>query len=325
MRLNPLGDGTPEVSPFQSIPASFWWCIVTLTTVGYGDETPYSGVGKFIAAVASLTGILVVAIPVSVISTNFNAEFLKLQRQRDQVRARMGLLRRHFREARTGLDAVLDEVGSIVKRNTVEFQGELEALFEQARDELTEELQEVLRMAYERRRQLHLAAIAAGQLQSAAALAHTSTLGGPGGAAGDGAAAGAHEGSSPDGGHSAEKGRGGAGGRAGSIADFGGSPALPGFEVPAAAATPSAGARRGSAAGGSAGVGVLPRFSGRVGGADVGFGAELAALTAPAPAAAAVAAPPASAAAAAPAPAARPGAAAPPPASAVTDPFDEWS
>ena len=94
MRLNPLGDGTPEVSPFQSIPASFWWCIVTLTTVGYGDETPYSGVGKFIAAVASLTGILVVAIPVSVISTNFNAEFLKLQRQRDQVRARMGLLHR---------------------------------------------------------------------------------------------------------------------------------------------------------------------------------------------------------------------------------------
>jgi hypothetical protein len=122
--------------------------------------------GRLIAALASLSGILVVAIPVSIISTNFNSEYAKLQRQREQVKARMLLLRRHFRERKTGLDAVLDEVEDIVKRNTQEFQGELETLFEQARAELTEELQEVLRMAYERRRQLHLAALAAGRVQS---------------------------------------------------------------------------------------------------------------------------------------------------------------
>jgi hypothetical protein len=153
-----------EVSPYQSIPDSFWWCIVTLTTVGYGDVTPITGIGRLIASIASLSGILVVAIPVSVISTNFNSEFQKLQRQREQVKSRMLLLKRHFRDGTTGLSAVMDEIDDIVKRNTAEFQSELEGLFDQARLELTEELQEVLKMAYEKRRQLHLAAIAAGQL-----------------------------------------------------------------------------------------------------------------------------------------------------------------
>ena len=76
----------------------------------------------------------------------------------------MLLLKRHFRDGTTGLSAVMDEIDDIVKRNTAEFQSELEGLFDQARLELTEELQEVLKMAYEKRRQLHLAAIAAGQL-----------------------------------------------------------------------------------------------------------------------------------------------------------------
>ncbi len=61
---------------------------------------------------------------------------------------------------------MLDEVEDLVTRNTQELQGELSALFESARLELTEELQEILRMAYERRRQLHLAALSAGQVQA---------------------------------------------------------------------------------------------------------------------------------------------------------------
>ena len=54
-------------------------------------------------------------------------------------------------------------------RNTQELKGELDSVFAAAQLELTEELQELLRMAYERRRQLHLAALSAGRVHASPA------------------------------------------------------------------------------------------------------------------------------------------------------------
>jgi Ion transport protein len=71
-------DGThEEPSPFTSIPAAFWWFLVTATTVGYGDMYPTTVGGKFVAAMAMLTGVLVIAFPVSVFADLWSHELQK--------------------------------------------------------------------------------------------------------------------------------------------------------------------------------------------------------------------------------------------------------
>ncbi|HYE55235.1 MAG TPA: ion transporter [Chitinophagaceae bacterium] len=54
---------------FTSIPESIYWAIVTITTVGYGDITPVTPVGKMMASLIMLIGYAIIAVPTGIITT----------------------------------------------------------------------------------------------------------------------------------------------------------------------------------------------------------------------------------------------------------------
>lgn len=55
-------------SGFTSIPASVYWAIVTLTTVGYGDVVPQTLLGQFIAAIVMVMGYGIIAVPTGIVT-----------------------------------------------------------------------------------------------------------------------------------------------------------------------------------------------------------------------------------------------------------------
>jgi voltage-gated potassium channel len=65
----------PEV--FSSIPASLWWGVATLTTVGYGDVYPITALGKFLGAIISILGIGMFALPAGILASGFAQEIQK--------------------------------------------------------------------------------------------------------------------------------------------------------------------------------------------------------------------------------------------------------
>ena len=60
-----------EESGFKSIPVSVYWCIVTLTTVGFGDIAPVTAAGRFLATFIMILGYGVIAVPTAIISTQY--------------------------------------------------------------------------------------------------------------------------------------------------------------------------------------------------------------------------------------------------------------
>lgn len=64
-------------SGFTSIPMSIYWTIVTLTTVGYGDISPQTPLGQFIAAFVMILGYGIIAVPTGIVTAEFAKSSLK--------------------------------------------------------------------------------------------------------------------------------------------------------------------------------------------------------------------------------------------------------
>ena len=73
-------EGAAQPDKFGSIPRAMWWAIVTLTTVGYGDAFPITPLGKFLAGVIAVMGVMLIALPTGLFAASFTEA---LDRQRE--------------------------------------------------------------------------------------------------------------------------------------------------------------------------------------------------------------------------------------------------
>ncbi|CAD5120736.1 unnamed protein product [Dimorphilus gyrociliatus] len=83
-----------QESHFVNIPIGFWWSIVTMTTVGYGDKHPSSGWGYLVGAICALSGMLSTGLPIPVIASNFNlyynvARAITIDRKKGEKRKKL--------------------------------------------------------------------------------------------------------------------------------------------------------------------------------------------------------------------------------------------
>ena len=110
---------------FNSIPDSMYWALITLTTVGYGDVTPITNLGKIISVISAMGGVIVVALLTGIIASSFS---LQMERRKaefeDEIREALkdGILdddevqhieqlRKHFGISRRKTESLIREIG----------------------------------------------------------------------------------------------------------------------------------------------------------------------------------------------------------------------
>ncbi|MCD7925346.1 MAG: ion transporter [Bacteroides sp.] len=75
-------EGQRPDTAFNNIPNSIYWAIVTMTTVGYGDITPETPLGRFLSAVVMLMGYTIIAVPTGIVS----ASMIREHKRRDAMK-----------------------------------------------------------------------------------------------------------------------------------------------------------------------------------------------------------------------------------------------
>jgi voltage-gated potassium channel len=79
-------ENAAQPDKFPNIPATLWWAVATLTTVGYGDVYPVTALGKILGSIISITGIGLIAMPSGIISMGRIKEAKKEKKRKKKAR-----------------------------------------------------------------------------------------------------------------------------------------------------------------------------------------------------------------------------------------------
>uniref|UniRef100_A0A1A8MPR9 Potassium voltage-gated channel, delayed-rectifier, subfamily S, member 3 n=1 Tax=Nothobranchius pienaari TaxID=704102 RepID=A0A1A8MPR9_9TELE len=110
-----------------TIPSGWWWAMITMTTVGYGDTCPVTLAGKLAATLCIICGLLVVALPITIIFNKFSKYY-----QRNKAMEGRGITKPerqdpelpHYNIKELFTGSVYPFIGSIAFRNSVSSRGD---------------------------------------------------------------------------------------------------------------------------------------------------------------------------------------------------------
>jgi len=70
---------------FVSIRGSFWWAVVTMTTVGYGDVVPRTLLGRLVGCLAMISGIVLISLPVAIVGSKFQMAYESIEHEKQRI------------------------------------------------------------------------------------------------------------------------------------------------------------------------------------------------------------------------------------------------